>query len=176
MLKQVLKLLAKFEKHQSSTAFHLNLTKKLWKIQFINMAVIPFLISASMLNFFDLGGLIEEMNLIFLINATLPHLLVLFLDPLSLKKLVQRFLLKRFLTRKQFGPFNQRQANEIVSLPEYEISEAYSYTFSTVAAAVFYFSIFPLGVVYAVVSLIIHFFVQKVRLVVARSAEGMLES
>jgi hypothetical protein len=80
ILKVVIKLLSRWEKPGSQTDEQLRITKKLWKMQFINMAVVPFLISASMLNFFDLGGLIEEINLIFLINMFLPHIISLFID------------------------------------------------------------------------------------------------
>ena len=168
----MVKLLAKLEKPTSITINHLNLTKKLWKVkfplnffkmQFINMAIVPFLISASMLNFFNLGGLIEEMNLIFLLNTVVPNIMGIFVDVPYFTKLVQRWFLDRFLQKDKGGPYTQLLANEIVCNPDFEMSEPYAYIFSTVASAMFYLTIFPMGIIYAIVSLILHFFVQKVR-------------
>lgn len=127
------------------------------------MAIVPFLISSSMLNFFNLGGLIEEINFIFLINMIMPHFLKLFLDTGLVMKMVQRYFLKSFLEERKGGPYTQMKANEIVSRSDFYISYSYSYVFSTLGSSMFYFSIFPLGIVYAILSLIIHFWVQKVR-------------
>lgn len=80
VIKVVIKLLSKFECAQSFTELQFRITKKLWKMEFINMAIVPFLISVSMLNFFDIGGLLEEIRIIFLVNAILPHLVNLVLD------------------------------------------------------------------------------------------------
>lgn len=135
------------------------------------MAIVPFLICSSMLNFFNLGGLIEEINFIFLINAIVPHLVKITFDVgyfikllkrYTINKMKIRFLLKRFMDERKGGPYTQKQANEIMENPEYNISDSYSYVFSTLGAAMFYFSIFPLGIVYAILSLLIHFWVQKV--------------
>lgn len=115
-----------------------------------------------MLNFFNLGGLIEEINLIFIINMIVPHLVKLFGDFDLYKKMFQRFLLNRFLKERNGGPYTQKQANEIMSKYEYSISDPYSYVFSTLGTAMFYFSVFPMGIIYAILSLVAHFWVQKV--------------
>jgi len=77
-------------------------------MQFINMAIVPFLISASMLNFFNLGGLIEEMNLIFAINAIVPHITGILVDIPLVQNFIKNWLLQRFLTRGKGGKFDYK--------------------------------------------------------------------
>lgn len=162
LLKVTIKLLSKWQKPGSTTELHLAIAKGLWKMQFINMAIVPFLISASMLNFFDLGGLIEELNLIFILNMILPHLINLLLDFEYFFILFQQFRLAKFLRTGRWGVFNQKQANEIVEGLDFDIYVPYSYVFSTVASALFYLPIFPMGLVYAVVSLVFQYWTTKV--------------
>lgn len=162
LLTLVIKLLSRWQKPGSITDEQLVITKKLWKMQFINMAIVPFLISTSMLNFFDLGGLIEEINLILLINLVLPHIISLFVDiPYYIKKW-QKNRLAKFMKTGKGTIYNQKQANEIVEGMDFEIYEPYSYTFSTIATALFYLPVFPLGMIYAVLSLFIQYWTSKV--------------
>lgn len=164
VLKVAIKLLSRWQKPGSITEEQLLITKKLWKMQFINMAIVPFLISAAMLNFFDLGGLVEEIHLIFLINMILPHIMELFIDIDLYVKKWKRHRLFKFLTTGKGAIYNQKQANEIVEGVDFNISEPYSYTFSTIASALFYLPIFPLGMVYAILSLVMQYWASKVRI------------
>ena len=45
---------------------------------------------------------------------------------------------------------------------DFDIYEPYSYTFSTLGTALFYLPIFPLGMVYATLSLIMQYWASKV--------------
>lgn len=132
-------------------------------MQFVNMAIVPFVISTTMLNYFDSGGLIEEMNFIFLLNMIIPHIIDLFLDPDVIWRYIRNYLLERFLKTNKGVIFNQKQANETVKELDFNISEHYSYVFSTMATALFYFPIFPLGMVYALISMVIHYWIRKVK-------------
>ena len=127
----------------------------------MNMAIVPFLISTSMLNFFDLGGLIEEINFIFIVNLFLMPIIDLFIEPDVWVKKFKRHRLYKFLRTGKGYIYNQRQANQIVEGLDFVISEPYAFTFSTLGAALFYLPIFPLGIIYALISLIICYWTYK---------------
>jgi len=108
ILKLVIKILARWQKPGSITEEQLKIAKSLWKMQFINMALVPFLIQTSMLNFFDVGGLVEEINLILMLNMILPHILEYFFNfPYWISKF-QRYRLFKFIDTGKGGIFNQK--------------------------------------------------------------------
>lgn len=179
IMKVMIKLMAKkFIKSLSITHQHLFIAKKLWKMQFVNMAIIPLLISASTLNFLSQGGLTDELMLIFALNAIVPHFVNIFFEIDVYERIAKNWLLSRFMDRtKRYekdpndkeavkdmikGPiFTQSEANEIVLGLELDISDHYAYVFSSLGIAMFYFSIFPLGLLFCVVGLIGMYWVSK---------------
>lgn len=175
----IIKLLAKkFIKSYSITQEEIFITKKLWKIQFVNMAIIPLLMSASTLNFLSQGGLTEELFLIFAVNSVVPHVVAIFGDAGVYQKLGMNWLLKRFINRaKRYKKntsdkeaikdmirlpiFTQKEANEIVLGLDYNISGNYAYVLSSMGLSMFYFSIFPLGIMFCVLGLVLMYWVSK---------------
>ena len=122
-------------------------------MQFINMAIVPFLISVSMLNFFDIGGLLEEIRVIFAVNVVVPHLVNILLDFEWYFIILRQWWLRRFMRTGKGGPFNQKQVNRASEGLDFDIYEFYSYVFSTVGSSLFYLPIFPLGVTFAILSM-----------------------
>lgn len=179
IMKVVIKLLAKkFIKSLSITHQHLFIAKKLWKMQFVNMAIIPLLISASTLNFLSEGGLTGELLLIFAVNAFVPHLVNLLVEIDVYVRLAKNWLLDRFMDRaKRYSQnqndkeaikdmlngviFTQKEANEAVLGLELDISDHYAYVLSFMGLAMFYFSIFPLGVLFCILGLFLMYWVSK---------------
>lgn len=131
-------------------------------MQFINLAIVPFVISTTMLNYFDIGGLVEEINLIFILNMFIPPFVDLVVDPDIWIRKVKVYFLERFMKTGKGITFNQKQAHAAIQGLDYNISDQYSYVFSTLGIAFFYFPVFPLGIVYALISLIINYWVNKV--------------
>lgn len=127
------------------------------------MAIVPLLISTTMLNYFNFGGLIEEMNLIFILNMIIPNLVDFIIDPDIWVRKIKIYFLEKFMKTNKGMIFNQKQANDAVKGLDFNISDPYSYTFSTMAAAFFYFPIFPLGMVYGLISIAIAYWVNKVK-------------
>lgn len=128
------------------------------------MAIVPFLISTAMLNFFNLGGMMEEINIILLLNLIIPPLMAVILDFPSLIKWWKRRNLKKFLETGEGTPVTQVEANEMMLGEEFPMADQYIYIFSTLATAFFYIAIFPLAIIYAVISLAVCYWVSKVKL------------
>ena len=137
------------------------------------------MISASMLNFLNQGGLIEEIHLIFMLNTVVPYFVNLVIEPDIWIRMFRNYRLNNFLknvdemqdypndpdkVKKVIdGPiFTQRQAHDVVGSLPYDISDHYSTVFSTIALSFFYFPIFPFGIWYSIVSMILMYFTSKV--------------
>ena len=138
---------------------------------FLIVAVIPFLTSASTLNFLNNGGLLEEMNLVLLVNTVAEQFAALVVDGEMWKRLGLNFLLERFMKNvrkieadpsdletikeiRMLPAFTQRESHEIVRGLAYNISDYYSYTLSFIATTFFYFSMFPFGIVYVLLGIL----------------------
>jgi hypothetical protein len=154
VLKLVIRLLSKFESAQSNTELHYKIARKLWKMQFINMAIVPLVISISMLNFFDIGGLQEEVRVIFIVNAIVPHAVELVLNFEWYFKMLRLWWIERFIKTGKGGIYHQKQANSASEGLDFKISEFYSYLFSTLGSALFYLPIFPVNIGIAILSFV----------------------
>lgn len=126
------------------------------------MAIVPFLISTAMLNFFNLGGMMEEINLILALNMIVPPITSILVDVPYFMKWWQKRNLKKFQETGEGSPVTQAEANEMVLGQEFPMADQYIYIFSTLASAFFFIAIFPLAMVYAAISLGVCYWVSKV--------------
>lgn len=126
------------------------------------MAIVPFLISTAMLNFFNLGGMMQEVNILLALNMIVPPVMAVIVDIPFLLKWWKRRNLKKFLETGEGTPVTQGEANEMVLGEEFPMADQYIYIFSTLASAFFFIAIFPLAIVYAAISLAVCYWVSKV--------------
>ena len=109
-----------------------------------------------MLNFFNIGGLVQEINSVMLSNMILPPLLVTFLDTDWLLGIWSKRGLNKFIETGEGTPYTQGEANEIVKGQDFLIIDQYSYIFSTIATALFYLPVLPISIFYALASMVIY--------------------
>lgn len=127
------------------------------------MAIVPFLISTAMLNFFNLGGMMEEINILLALNMVVPPVMAVLVDVPFLLKWWKKRNLKKFLEDGKGDPVTQGEANEMVLGEEFQMADQYIYIFSTLASAFFFIAIFPLAMIYAVISMAVCYWVNKVK-------------
>ena len=116
-----------------------------------------------MLNFFSVGGMIEQVNLIMLLNLVIPPITTILFNVKEILKWWKLKGLKKFMENGTGEPYTQGEAYDIVSYSLFNIEDQYIYIFSTLANSIFYFSLFPLGMVYAFLSMLVCYFMNKVR-------------
>jgi hypothetical protein len=126
------------------------------------MAIVPFLISTAMLNFFNLGGMMEEVNFILMINLAIPFGVKIFGDAGLYLRWWNKKKLDEFMKTGKGTIFTQKEANETVLRNKFPLGDEYVYVLSTIATGMFFIPIFPFSMIYAVLSLIILYWVDKV--------------
>ena len=94
-------------------------------------------------------------------NMVVPQCVALFADVSVYMKYFEKMRLNYFMKTKKGKVFSQKMANEVVQLKEFEIYDPYSYIFSTLAAGLFFATIFPLGIPMVVFSFFFSFWAYK---------------
>ena len=118
--------------------------------------------SSAMLNFFNTAGLIEEVSSIMISNLVITSIYPIILDIDYYMNWYSRKGLEKFMKTGEGEPYTQGEANAMYRRTDFWIMDQYAYIFCTLATALFYLPIFPMAMVYAAVSLLIHYFVSKV--------------
>ena len=164
------KLLTTFtlkEKHLSRTSFHLSLSIKIVILTFFNSAIIP-LISKELLvkkrvnydyNIDRNNLLVNDMLVLFLVNALVTPILWTFSIPYLIKKL-RIYLIERKKEPDKCHYMTQRELNQLYELPDMKIAYKYSYIAKTMAMTLFYLPIFPAGFIISCFGFILGYFLE----------------
>ena len=110
---------------------------------------------------FATGGIVYQMTILFLMNMIVPQFVLLFADVSVYMTWIEKWRLNYFMTNKKGKIYSQKMANEVVQKSEFAIYDPYSYIFSTLAAGLFFSTIFPLGIPMIVFSFFFSFWVYK---------------
>ena len=115
-----------------------------------------------MFNYFGLGGLTEQLNLLLLLKTFMPIITLVLFNAKFIISFVVGIYVNRFIDEGKGFPFSQSEAQATVLKAEFPLTDVYVEILSTVSTMTFYLPIFPLGVVYGLISLIVLFFCYKV--------------
>ena len=155
-----------FEKHSTITILERNVTRRIWKTQFVTSGLIPAAIAILLLNFYGAGGMIYTIHFIFIGNLVLTPIIIVYLDFPYYWKLYQQFRVKKFIHTLRSGRLTtQEEANEIFLGYDFNLAFCYSLMLKNLALACFFATIFPLGVVYCLLQMIIYYWCFKWMLV-----------
>lgn len=157
VISSTLRFFVQLEDHKTYTSFHTSLAKKLSYAQFFNTALITFLVSGFIKdeNLWDENGMYFNVFWILLINIIAPPLNAL-LNPMDFWK-----WLKTWLIRWRILKVTQKQAHAAFENPEMDIAWKYSVIFKTIALAMFYFPLVPMGLFFSLIALAFQFIVDK---------------
>ena len=148
-------LLEKFtflERHLSRTNYYLSLSVKIAIFTFLNSAIVPLIAKElavkKRINIsynIDRNNLIvDDMFVMFLVNAILTPLLWTFNIPFWYKK-VRIYFLEKKKNPDKYHYMTQKELNQLYEYPDMHISYKYAYLMKTTAMTFFYLPIFPIG-------------------------------
>jgi len=112
-------------------------------------------------NLFSPGGLPDQISSLMLVNSITPILNIL-LDTRVYIRLFKISQLKKSLREGKAQHYTQWMANEIVKGLDFKLSEYYAFVFNTIAVSLFYATIFPAGILIAIMTLVMAFWAYKV--------------
>ena len=167
VLEYLLEKFTFFERHLSRTNYYLSLSVKLAILTFLNSAIVPLIAKElavkKRINIsynIDRNNLIvDDMFVMFLVNAIVTPLFWTFNIPFLYKKIKIHFLEKK-KNADQCHYMTQRELNKLYEYPDMNISYKYAYLMKTTAMTFFYLPIFPLGFIISMVGFILGYFLE----------------
>lgn len=156
----------KFEKASTITITEKNISQKTWMMQIVSSGLIPAAVGLVLLNFYGNGGMIYTIHLIFIANLIGTPFAILFGDVVWYWKKYQRHRIDKFISSKKSGKIStQEEANEVYLRLNFKLSYIYPLILKNIGLACFFSTIFPLGVFYCVLQMIIYYWCFKYILV-----------
>ena len=167
VLEYLLEKFTFFERHLSRTNYYLSLSVKIAILTFLNSAIVPLIAKElavkKRINIsynIDRNNLIvDDMFVMFLVNAIVTPLFWTFNIPFLYKKIKIHFLEKK-KNADQCHYMTQRELNKLYEYPDMNISYKYAYLMKTTAMTFFYLPIFPLGFIISMVGFILGYFLE----------------
>jgi hypothetical protein len=156
--KLLFKKLTFIEKIEIKTHFYISYSIKLTIFTFVTIAILP-VISNLIFGGDGTDILVNNLFMIFITNIFLPPLLFYFGPDLAIKfykRTKARLELKN--TKFEKSTYTQGELNEIFENPELDICFKYSYITNVFLISLFYMSIFPIGMIFGFVALILAYF------------------
>ena len=157
--------MADFSRPRTFTEKHKIIASTLWKLQFLNNAIIPLLYSWTILNFFGRNGLVEKMNSVLMASIFMTPILKIFLDKDNIWKGCKIRAVKNFIKTGKGIPYTQKEANEVFEKEAWGISKNYASVIKSFMVAIFYLPLIPLSVFYNLFYLLVFYWVTKYDLV-----------
>ena len=162
ILEIIMKTFTKMEKPKSMTSYYLSYSIKLSIFTFVTSAFVPFLSNyfSGRLKKHDNATLINNMFFLFLTNSFLKPIIWTINIPLIIKK-IRIFFIERKLEPNLVHHKTQKELNDIYEYPDMDIASKYSYINMTLLMSMFYLPIFPVGVTFSLLGLILAYFLEK---------------
>ena len=162
LARKILKKITKnFEATETKTDYFISISIKISLFTFINTAIIPLASNYIRHKWGNNDILINNILLIFITNITITPFVFYFAPPLWLK------LSRRAKARLDLegislvdSNYTQGELNKIFENPSMDLSYKYSFLTNILLTSLFYMSIFPLGAVFSLVSLILCYFLE----------------
>ena len=158
ILQFIMKYFTKMEKQKSNTYYYLSYSIKLTIFTFITSALLPFLSNYLIRN--DKSTLITNMLFLFLGNSLVEPILWTINVPFIIKK-IRIYLIERKKVPNENHFKTQKELNDLYEYPDMDIASKYSYIYKTLLMAMFYLSIFPLGVPISLMGFVFGYFLEK---------------
>ena len=129
---------------------------------FINMAVIPFMLATVTIKYFNPGGLLDEIENLLILSIILPPILGIIVAPGWWIRKFKIWRLNQFLKDFSGSVYHQNEANETVRRLPFPITSPYSFILSQTAFILFFYKIYPFGLVLGILSIIVSYWMWKV--------------
>ena len=105
----------------------------------------------------------EVMDGIFIANLWMTPFFLLFVDTSYYSRLFSLWRLKSFFETGEGTIYTQHEANEIYKKLDWFVAHKYASIMKTLAVTLFYMSIMPYCIVYAILTFGIQYYVEKVK-------------
>ena len=164
--RKILKYITKtFETNESKTNYYISLSLKITIFTFINTDIVPLLSNHFQKDWNDYDILLNNIFMIFLMNFTLNPL-VFYLNPNLLIKLSKRAKARNEIEGLPLeeSTYTQFELNKLFQNPSMSLCYKYSFYSNVILTTFFYMSLFPLGVVFSFVGLVLAYFLEIVHL------------
>ena len=162
ILEIIMKFFTQMEKPKSMTSYYLSYSIKLSFFTFTTSSLVPFLsnyYSERLINH-DNATLINNMFFLFLTNSFLKPIIWTINIPLILKK-IRIFFIERKPEPNLMHFKTQKELNDLYEYPDMDIATKYSYITMTLLMSMFYLPIFPFGVIFSLLGLVLAYFLEK---------------
>jgi len=167
VLELVLEKFTFWERHLSRTNYYLSLSVKIAILTFLNSAIVPLIAKElaikkriNLIYNIDRNNLIvDDMFVMFLVNAIETPLLWTFNIPFLYKKISIHFLEKK-KNPDQSHYMTQKELNKLYEYPDMSISYKYAFLMKTTAMSFFYLPIFPLGFIISFLGFILGYLLE----------------
>ena len=164
--RKLLKLVTKrFEAIETKTDYYISLSLKITIFTFINTNIVPLLSNYFQSNWNENSILLNNIFVIFVTNFTLNPL-VFYLNPNLLVKLSKRARARKEIEGLPLeeSTYTQDELNRLFQNPSMSMCYKYSFYTNIILTTFFYMSLFPLGVVFSFVGLLLSYFLEIVHL------------
>ena len=164
--RKLLKLVTKrFEAIETKTDYYISLSIKMSIFTFINTDIVPLLSNYFQSDWNENSILLNNIFMIFLTNFTLKPL-VFYLNPNLLVKLSKRARARKEIEGLPLeeSTYTQDELNRLFQNPSMSMCYKYSFYTNIILTTFFYMSLFPLGVVFSFVGLLLSYFLEIVHL------------
>ena len=155
------KVTSKFETIETKTGYYISLSAKITFFTFINTAIVPVLSNYIRDEWGNNELLLNNVLMIFITNITLKPFLF-YLGPELCLKISRRAKARLDLQgmRWEDSPYTQKELNEIFENPKMDLCFKYSFFSNILLTSLFYMSIFPLGIAFGLLALILSYFLE----------------
>ena len=155
------KVTSNFETIETKTGYYISLSAKISFFTFINTAIVPLLSNYIREEWGNNQLLLNNLLMIFITNITLTPFFF-YLSPKLCIKLSRRAKARLDLEGIPWedSPYTQGELNEMFENPKMDLCYKYSYLINILLTSLFYMSIFPLGIVFGLVALILSYFLE----------------
>ena len=162
ILEIIMKTFTKMEKPKSMTSYYLSYSIKLSIFTFVTSAFVPFLSNyfSGRLQKHNNATLVNNMFFLFLTNSFLKPIIWTINIPLIIKK-IRIFFIERKIDPNSMHFKTQKELNDLYEYPDMDIASKYSYITMTLLMSMFYLPIFPFGVTFSLLGLILAYFLEK---------------
>ncbi len=156
----ILDYLTKLEHQRTKTEYYLSFSVKLTIFTFLNSAVIPLVGNYIQYGWGENDNLVNNMTTMFICNAFLTPILWTFNIAFIIKRIRIYFLEKKENPDSQHN-LTQKNLNLLYEYPSMDISYKYSYIAKTMLMTFLYVPIFPLGVIFSLLGLILGYILER---------------
>ena len=150
-----------FETIETRTGYYISLSAKISFFTFINTAIVPLLSNYIREDWGNNQLLLNNVLMIFITNITLTPFFFYF-GPILCLKLSRRAKARLDLEGIPWedSPYTQRELNSIFENPKMDLCYKYSFLINILLTSFFYMSIFPLGIVFGLIALILSYLLE----------------